>query len=666
MADTIIPNVVVSMPSQLFTLARAFKAAANGRIYIGKIDTDPTIPENQIQVYLENENENEDGTHVPIAQPIIINSGGYPVYGGQIAKFVTIQGHSMAVYDAYGAQQFYFPNVLKYDPDQLRTELAGPGGAGLVGTTGGGTVQDFIDNIDDTVKSFLPWVTPEMFGAKGDGSEDDTVAFNAALATGHNVWLDSKAVYKITSQLIWPWLESGEQILYGHGATISTPNLRTTVFGQRLADNTVQKTTIRKSYIDVTLNGPVTTKDIYAEVNGTDGFYISYGNLVRCKTIGYTTGVSVMGHATVQSFYADNMRNAAVRSEGVLNRVFGLMAGWTAGDTLIIKSDYSYYADIYAEYAGVIPNDTQEPGPQQGSLISFAQDGQNAGGNVVNGAACRYYGAGAITVNGFENHVGGTLSIGRPADTTFAAVDRYDPAIYIAGTNCSIGDVDADRVYGGVHLHNNSVNCRLGMINLGTISDLNNFCQAFVASGTCTNCKVEGIIASGVAKVDSVFISMSDLHIGMIRLKNVNLPSLSSVYPVRIGGACIVDVIDIEWNSSTVSTSATLNIAGNSRCNRIQIIGAVGTSIVVNSNVAPVLGDILLNPRSDSTTRCAEFASDDGLFSRRIASLTVIGTTQPRANGTLRVGAYVGSPWLKINTTQPLSVYYPEPVLHTI
>ncbi|WP_234047599.1 phage head-binding domain-containing protein [Enterobacter ludwigii] len=112
-------NVVIGMPSQLFTLARSFKAAAYGSIYIGQIDTDPTIPSNQIQVYLEN----EDGTHVPAPQPISINAGGYPVYSGQVSKFVTVQGHSMAVYDAYGVQQFYYPNVLKYDPDQLRVEL---------------------------------------------------------------------------------------------------------------------------------------------------------------------------------------------------------------------------------------------------------------------------------------------------------------------------------------------------------------------------------------------------------------------------------------------------------------------------------------------------------------------------------------------------------------
>ncbi|EFU5323839.1 hypothetical protein HT792_001839, partial [Salmonella enterica] len=123
-------NVVVSMPSQLFTMARSFKAVANGKIYIGKIDTDPVNPENQIPVYLER----EDGTHVQVAQPIVINSAGYPAYNGQIAKFVTVQGHSMAVYDANGAQQYYFPNVLKYDPDQFETKLSDSNGYQFIGT----------------------------------------------------------------------------------------------------------------------------------------------------------------------------------------------------------------------------------------------------------------------------------------------------------------------------------------------------------------------------------------------------------------------------------------------------------------------------------------------------------------------------------------------------
>ncbi|CTW03411.1 phage tailspike protein [Escherichia coli] len=158
-------NVIVSMPSQLFTMARSFKAVANGKIYIGKIDTDPVNPENQIQVYVEN----EDGSHVPVAQPIIINAAGYPVYNGQIAKFVTEQGHSMAVYDAYGAQQFKFPNVLKYDPDQFEARLYDdvgsgnfPSKMGYIHNTLHATLRTLQHKLDDIL-------SVKDFGAVGDG-----------------------------------------------------------------------------------------------------------------------------------------------------------------------------------------------------------------------------------------------------------------------------------------------------------------------------------------------------------------------------------------------------------------------------------------------------------------------------------------------------------------
>lgn len=245
-------NVVVSMPSQLFTMARSFKAVANGKIYIGKIDTDPVNPENQIQVYVEN----EDGSHVPVSQPIIINAAGYPVYNGQIAKFVTVQGHSMAVYDAYGAQQFYFPNVLKYDPDQFSVWAKNHFRLNFyfksdISFSSGGHIDDeryavLYDNDPDGNMYFYArkdiveggydvdagshpddnWIcvgllngfnlnTPENFGAKPYSESDCLNAINMAIKTGF-IELTPGCTYFVSDEVVIP----SYLVMETNGATI--------------------------------------------------------------------------------------------------------------------------------------------------------------------------------------------------------------------------------------------------------------------------------------------------------------------------------------------------------------------------------------------------------------------------------------------------------------
>lgn len=240
MADTIIPNVVVSMPSQLFTQARSFKGNAGGKVYIGKIDTDPTIPENQVQVYLQT----EDGNTIPVSQPVIINSGGYPVYNGQIAKFVTVEGHSMAVYDAYNVQQFYYPNVLKYDPDMLRQQLATDDGVSLVGSAADArelagdefdseTVVDHIHVRSDVSKSFRHFLNVK------NGTVDATQALTDALTSGYTVEIPHDYILRLDSANI-PTV-SGTRLVGQYGARptilinhtdIVSPQFNVTVFNQ--------------------------------------------------------------------------------------------------------------------------------------------------------------------------------------------------------------------------------------------------------------------------------------------------------------------------------------------------------------------------------------------------------------------------------------------------
>ncbi|HHL4387995.1 phage tailspike protein [Escherichia coli] len=138
MTDT---NYLVSMPSTPFSAPRAFKSVANGKIFIGNPDTDPVNPANQIPVYVVN----EDGSEVQVSQPIIINAGGFPVYNGQIMKFITKQNFSMAVYDAYGAQQFYWADISRVDPDSILKELGSSEhglGISLTALEQGGNGQD--------------------------------------------------------------------------------------------------------------------------------------------------------------------------------------------------------------------------------------------------------------------------------------------------------------------------------------------------------------------------------------------------------------------------------------------------------------------------------------------------------------------------------------------
>lgn len=161
-------NVVVSNPRPIFTDSRTFRAVANGRIYIGNIDTDPTIPSNQIPVYIEN----EDGSHVQISQPLVINAAGKIVYSGQLVKVVTVQGHSMAIYDAYNSLVDYIPNVLQYDPDQLRADLLTDSPPPLVNDAKVFVKQPFTGAVQRTQHDKnKDVINVKDFGAKGDGAD---------------------------------------------------------------------------------------------------------------------------------------------------------------------------------------------------------------------------------------------------------------------------------------------------------------------------------------------------------------------------------------------------------------------------------------------------------------------------------------------------------------
>ncbi|MGL5703586.1 MAG: phage tailspike protein [Cetobacterium sp.] len=115
MTVSIVPNIVVGMPSQPFIQSSKFSPVFNGYIYLGKIDTDPLVQANRVSVYIDN----EDGTYTEVEQPLKTNAAGFIVYNGKVGKVVLVDGYSMLVQDSNRAQVYYYPNVLGYNPDQF-------------------------------------------------------------------------------------------------------------------------------------------------------------------------------------------------------------------------------------------------------------------------------------------------------------------------------------------------------------------------------------------------------------------------------------------------------------------------------------------------------------------------------------------------------------------
>jgi len=174
-----IPNVVVSAPSQLFTLPNSFAAIAGGSIYIGRVDTDPTVAANQIQVYVQN----TDGSTTAVSQPISIGAGGYPEYNGQIAQFITAKSHSMAIYDSNGNLSGSYPQCGS--SADLVNQLLDPS----YGDSGIAVKQPFASAaiITQHAKN-LDLVTPYDFGGIGDGTLHKLSEIYITLASAQTIY----------------------------------------------------------------------------------------------------------------------------------------------------------------------------------------------------------------------------------------------------------------------------------------------------------------------------------------------------------------------------------------------------------------------------------------------------------------------------------------------
>lgn len=231
-------NVIVKSPAEYYPNPDRDRPLFNGDMYIGLPDLDPQdIPANQKQVQARQ----EDGSLVNISQPIAISSGGVPVdaNGDVYIQLVVDGAYSQLVNDRFGAQKYYIPNAfdgepltvdseeiiyridytvgilsennspLTYESDYYDSNKILQSGAKWIKTGGSGTPSTIdtdngvIYNANgDEYKIDAKSLRLSQFGAKGDGTDEDSIissALSYANKIGADLVGDASGNYGITS-----------------------------------------------------------------------------------------------------------------------------------------------------------------------------------------------------------------------------------------------------------------------------------------------------------------------------------------------------------------------------------------------------------------------------------------------------------------------------------
>lgn len=96
-------------PFQYFADPTRARPVFNGFIYVGRVNGDPTNPDDQIPIQLICEC---GGSPISVTQPVRTGPGGLPIYNGNPAQIVVCQSsYSMTLQDKDRVQVYHSPNV---------------------------------------------------------------------------------------------------------------------------------------------------------------------------------------------------------------------------------------------------------------------------------------------------------------------------------------------------------------------------------------------------------------------------------------------------------------------------------------------------------------------------------------------------------------------------
>lgn len=122
-------DVPIESPNAVFTMPDKFWETFHGTLYLGKAGEDPSLAENQQDIFLRT----GSGTISTLPQPIRLDKTIFEKFLSDGDTLMSANDYSMAMYDSFGNRIFYIPNVRNSEVTDFSRRLVDPTGYQLIG-----------------------------------------------------------------------------------------------------------------------------------------------------------------------------------------------------------------------------------------------------------------------------------------------------------------------------------------------------------------------------------------------------------------------------------------------------------------------------------------------------------------------------------------------------
>lgn len=414
--------------------------------------------------------------------------------------------------------------VVSYYPDWHGEDKLQSGGGVFIASNDPG----LIDDAGIYIKPNSQWtwirvlnshslVSPNMFGARGNGIADDTRALTAAFLTAYDTVCQQGATYMTSDTVRIKNGTPNKKVINLNGATIKAkPGHLKPFFANQTSTLEAYDYLHGVEMFGGMLYGWVKRESVYHQVSAHNGFVAGDKSYFYHMTVrGFCDGMVLMGNSVAFDVNIDECRDNLFTVNNSDNVVSNIIGGYCLGDGFLMKGTKNIVAKVSIAGAG-IPASTFEPGYLSGSVFAVGQDGAATSDCYIIDVTCNSWGGGGVIVSG-ENNLCENISIGDCYylnNPNSSAILNGAPAVYTDGSGHRVRNVTAGKCLRGVELHDGSKGTVIDDVSIKS-------CQihpGLSASGIQLDCRIGKLKFERLAGNQALYIAMNGLVIDEIRV----------------------------------------------------------------------------------------------------------------------------------------------------